>query len=144
MFSVGAFMFILYLIQMILKNSTFRNFSEKRSIYTRWGRTECSGNRTEMIYKGYTAGGQINKGSGANLLCLPENPSWRKHGDSLNTHRGYIFGTEIDIKPTADSEKMFGYRMNDNDLPCAVCQTEFSLTHMFAGQNTCFPGWFLQ
>lgn len=114
---------------------------EKRSIYIRWGRTECSGIRTEMVYKGYTAGGQFSKGSGANLLCLPENPTWGNYDDSDNSHRGYIFGTEIDIRPQAASETIFGYQVNEHDLPCAVCQTQFSLTLMFPGRSTCFSGW---
>ena len=113
-------------------------------MYTRWGSTRCAGSRSELVYRGYTSGGQFNKGSGANLLCLPENPSWGNYDDSGNTHRGYIFGTEIDIQPQAASEKIFGYQVNEYDLPCAVCETKLPLTRMFPGRHTCFPGWTLQ
>ena len=118
-------------------------FTESRSIYVRWGRTTCAGSETGLVYKGYIAGGQIKKGSGANLLCLPENPTWGNYDDSANMPRGYIYGTEIDDSQKA-SEKIFGYDVDQHDLPCAVCETRFSMTHMFPGRNTCFDGWTLQ
>ena len=123
---------------------SFSFISESRSLYIRWGRTDCAGSRTELVYRGYIAGEHYNKGSGANLLCLPENPTWGNYDDSDNSLRGFIFGTEIDIQPKAASEKMFGYQVNEQDLPCAVCETQFPLTHMFPGRHSCFPGWTLQ
>lgn len=97
-----------------------------------------------MVYRGYIGGGHVHKGGAANILCLPQNPTWANYDISSNSHRGYIYGTEIDIRPEAASVKMFGYEVNEIDLPCAVCQTGFSVTHMFPGRASCFPGWTLQ
>ena len=114
------------------------------SMYVQWGRTQCSGNGSELIYRGYIAGSHYNQAGGANYICLPENPTWGNYDDSANSHRSFIYGTEIDIQPEAVSISMFGRQVNENDLPCAVCQTRFSVTHMFPGRATCFPGWALQ
>ena len=78
------------------------------------------------------------------ILCLPENPTWGNYDDSANMPRGYIYGTEIDDSPKAASEKIFGYEVNQHDLPCAVCETRFPITKMFPGRTTCFDGWTLQ
>ena len=113
-------------------------------MYTRWGSADCAGNRTKLVYRGYMAGGHFSKGSGSNLLCLPEIPTWGNYDDSGNTHRGYIYGTEINIQPPAASEKIFGFQVNEHDFPCAVCETPCPITYMFPGRITCLPGWTVQ
>ncbi|XP_045169994.2 uncharacterized protein LOC123532596 [Mercenaria mercenaria] len=54
-----------------------RSFGGTGNTYVRWGRTQCPGNGTEMVYKGYAGGGRYNKqGAASNYLCLPEEPVW--------------------------------------------------------------------
>ena len=54
-----------------------------RSTYVRWGRTECPGNRTEMVYRGFAGGARHDKGGAANYVCLPEEPIWGAYEDTV-------------------------------------------------------------
>lgn len=95
-----------------------------------------------MIYKGFMAGGHTNKGSGSNILCLPENPTWAKYDDSKNEARGYIYGTEFDTDHSrVGATKILGRQVDEDDFPCAVCLAPFFVTHMFPGMAGCLPGW---
>ena len=31
--------------------------------------------------------------------------------------------------------------IDNHDMPCAVCRTQFSVTHMFPGRAGCYQGW---
>ena len=91
---------------------------------------------------GYTAGGyHSDKGGGANMLCLPENPTWGKYKNGLDSLRGYIYGAEIDIYGPGN---IFDHNVNQQDQPCVVCSSSYAVTHMFPGRVNCFPGWSLQ
>lgn len=114
--------------------------NDPKSVFVRWGKAVCPGNGTELVYKGYIGGGHYVSGSGANIICLPEKPTWGKYDDLKNTHRGYIYGTEIDIDD-GSSTKIFGRSVNEHDMPCAVCKSKRSVTHMFPARVDCFPGW---
>ncbi|XP_053374036.1 uncharacterized protein LOC123532600 [Mercenaria mercenaria] len=60
-----------------------KSFGLTGNTYVRWGRTQCPGNGTEMVYKGYAGGGHYNKqGAASNYLCLPEVPVWGVYEDS--------------------------------------------------------------
>ena len=48
---------------------------------------------------------------------------------------------EIDIE---EPSHIFDHVVNEQDQPCVVCQTDYSITHMFPGRGNCFPGWTLQ
>ena len=111
-----------------------------RSLYIRWGRTECPGNGTEMVYRGYTAGRHYTKGGGTSTLCLPEKPTWARYDDSSNSYRGYIWGAEIDMDVPSEG-KVFEQNVDGQDQPCVVCTTPRAVTHMFPGRANCFPGW---
>ena len=87
---------------------------------------------------GYTSGGHYIYGSGASLVCLPETPSWNKYHDQTDINRGYIYGAELDHETGAGN--VFG-NQNSLDMPCAVCMTPHSVTHMFPGRNGCLHGW---
>ncbi|CAG2242398.1 unnamed protein product [Mytilus edulis] len=52
--------------------------NDRGSTYIRWGRKQCSGVNTEMLYTGFAAGQEHYHsqyyGGPANMLCLPNNP----------------------------------------------------------------------
>ena len=98
-----------------------------------------------MVFRtsGYTAGCHSTQGGGSNILCLPEEPTWGRFDDTLNLYRGYIWGAEIDIDGVSEG-KVFEQNVDGQDQPCAVCMVPRSLTHMFPGRATCFPGWTME
>ncbi|XP_045156991.2 uncharacterized protein LOC123523373 [Mercenaria mercenaria] len=111
--------------------------------FIRWGRSECPGNGSEIIYRGYTAGSQYNQpGGGSNNLCLPEHPTFEKYIDSVDQWRGHLYGTEYE-NLNAESMTMFGYTTINEDVPCAVCKTTRSVL-MIPGRADCYPGWTLE
>ena len=96
---------------------------------------------TNSFAAGYTSGGHYyEKGAGANMLCLPDNPTWGKYTNGSERQRGYIYGVEIDI----EHNPIFDHVVNDQDQPCVVCHTDYAVTHMFPGRVNCFPRWSLQ
>ena len=91
------------------------------------------------MVSGYTSGGHYTNGSGASLVCLPETPTWGNYFDGQNAYRGYIYGAELDIE--VGTGNVFKTRMANHDIPCAVCTTPFSMTHMFPGRSGCYQNW---
>ncbi|KAK3577115.1 hypothetical protein CHS0354_037149 [Potamilus streckersoni] len=111
--------------------------------YVRWGRTDCSGNGTELVYKGYMAGSEYTQtGSGTNHLCLPEYPTWAKYkdGNSGPDYRGHVYGAEYEIG-LHDEYIPFSSPVLDNNAPCAICRTIRSTSIMIPGRTNCYPGW---
>ncbi|VDI53506.1 Hypothetical predicted protein [Mytilus galloprovincialis] len=102
--------------------------------YVRWGRKECPGNNTELVYSGYAAGGYYNEeGSAAEYICLPPDPNLGATWS--DSHYGSIYGAEY------ESDGFGGGLWND-DVPCAVCRsTTASHTLMIAAKNQCYDGW---
>ena len=77
------------------------------------------------------------------MLCLPDNLTWGKYSNGLDTLRGYIYSAEIDIYEPSQS-KIFDHVVNQQDQPCVVCSTSYAVTEMFPGRVHCYPGWSLQ
>ncbi|XP_060556843.1 uncharacterized protein LOC132717399 [Ruditapes philippinarum] len=110
------------------------------SVYIRWGKKSCP-NTTEMVYHGYTAGKHYkHKGSGANNICLPSDPTWLNYVDGIQNLRASVYGTETDIP----SSPFFKYAINQQDMPCAVCRSDKSTTLMIPARKNCYPGWTLE
>ena len=84
--------------------------------YVRWGRTMCpTGNGTELLYAGRAAGPKYSqKGRGANLLCLPDNPEYLPTSNIIAQH-GILYGVEYHV---FSNIKQNAY---DQNAPCAVC-----------------------
>ena len=95
--------------------------------------------KTFVHYLGYTSGGHFTEGSRASLACLPETPTWSNYHGQHEINRGYIYGAELDHE--TGTGNVFNSQVNNLDMPCAVCLTPFSVTHMFPGSNRCLRGW---
>lgn len=112
-------------------------------MFTRWGRTSCPGNGTELIYDGYAAGSHFtDNGAAANYLCLPKNPIWNKWRDGSQNGPS-VFGAEYEFDDI-DRTTSFGHEVRDNDVPCAVCRTKRSSVMMIPARNECFDGWTME
>ncbi|XP_063416020.1 uncharacterized protein LOC134697668 [Mytilus trossulus] len=68
-----------------------------------------------MAGKHYASGG-----NGANILCLPKDPEWKRYANGLNSLTSRIFGLEMDI---LHNNQPFGSSSNAKNMPCAVCKT---------------------
>jgi hypothetical protein len=94
-----------------------------------------------FIILGYTAGKHYNhKGSGANNICLPSDPTWLNYVDGIQNLRASVYGSETDIP----SSPFFKYAINQQDMPCAVCRSDKSTTLMIPARKNCYPGWTLE
>ncbi|XP_045169997.2 uncharacterized protein LOC123532599 [Mercenaria mercenaria] len=120
-----------------------KSFGGTGNTYVRWGRTECPGNGTEMVYKGYAGGGRYNKqGAASNYLCLPEEPVWGVYEDSEQT-AGTVYGAEYELY-NRNMDKFFGKALLNKDVPCCVCRTKRPSVIMLPGRNICYDGWTLE
>ncbi|XP_045169161.2 uncharacterized protein LOC123531922 [Mercenaria mercenaria] len=119
------------------------SFDGTGNTYIRWGRTECPGNGTEMVYKGYAAGGLYsNKGAASNYLCLPEEPVWGVYEDSEQTS-GTVYGAEYELYDR-NMDRFFGKTMLNHDVPCCICRTKRPSVLFIPGRNICYDGWTLE
>ncbi|KAL3832678.1 hypothetical protein ACJMK2_024300 [Sinanodonta woodiana] len=110
------------------------------STYVRWGRTTCSGNDTEMVYKGYAGGSDhADTGGSADFLCLPEDPTWGKNvlGSAPS---GFIYGAEYEL---VDGSNPFSVSRED-DVPCCVCKPPRTASLMIPGRTNCYLGWTME
>ncbi|VDI60945.1 Hypothetical predicted protein [Mytilus galloprovincialis] len=88
----------------------------------------------DSIYNGYAGTGPAkDKGSAAEILCLPDDP----HFDRSEGYSGYgrISGVELYTNFFANDSKF-------QDVPCAVCRVkQVSSVIMIPGKNRCHSGW---
>ena len=98
--------------------------------YVRWGRTSCPTELgTQLLYAGRAAGQLFSqKGGGANLLCLPDNPDYLS-----------------DSNPTNGNARLYGVEylnLNRHNAPCAVCYTSTrATTVMIPAWTHCPASW---
>ncbi|KAL4236735.1 hypothetical protein ACF0H5_005119 [Mactra antiquata] len=91
---------------------------------------------------GFTAGKKHNeKGGGSDTICLPEDPSWSNFTTGTDGGRGYVYGTEIDIR---EPSGVFESRVNQQDIPCVACHIKTSSVIMIPGRSHCYTGWHLE
>ncbi|XP_060559260.1 short-chain collagen C4-like [Ruditapes philippinarum] len=122
--------------------------SGKGSSYVRWGRTICPGNGSSVFYKGFMSGTfipnhQSGGGSGANFLCLPENPLW-DHYTNTKDNGISITGVEYTFSPhtsVADQVQFFGSALGYSEAPCVTCHINRGSNIMIPGRTECFGGW---
>jgi len=114
-------------------------------IYTRWGRKTC-GNGSQLLFSGYVGGAHYTfSGSGANYLCLHNDPQWGSGnvpGNQIIT--GLLYGVEYEINTGYGPDKPFsvanngGNALQNYDAVCAVCYNPKSTTqYMVAGRQIC-------
>ncbi|KAL4221491.1 hypothetical protein ACF0H5_019748 [Mactra antiquata] len=116
------------------------------SMFTRWGRTVCPGNGTNLLYWGYMAGSDYgHTGTGSNYLCLPSEPRWDYY-DTSKESVGKITGVEYQFwHHKDDGAKMFlGDNMYNHNAHCAVCHVSRGNTVMIPGRNVCYDGWTME
>ena len=108
------------------------------TVYTRWGRTNCSNDQqTELVYSGRAGGSNYNRhGGAANLICLPNDPEYSIYG-SGTTDWVPLRGAEY----RTTSGQPF-YSNEGHNMPCAVCYASTRDTVlMIPAKLTCPTNW---
>nr|XP_022298579.1 short-chain collagen C4-like isoform X2 [Crassostrea virginica] len=105
--------------------------------YVRWGRKDCPGNDTELVYSGFAGGSWYDHiGAAAEFVCLPPDPDLTT---KYTSSYAFIYGAEYDSGDFAPRAN------NGDDLPCSVCRsTVGSSVLMIPGKSSCYEGWSLQ
>ena len=74
-------------------------------------------------FPGYAGGKEhLQKGSGVNHLCLPEDPEWDHYTEGRQNTGGVVFGSEYQTSNTPVLG-MFGKNLQNYEVQCAVCRT---------------------
>ncbi|OWF37685.1 uncharacterized protein LOC110467167 [Mizuhopecten yessoensis] len=109
---------------------------ENHVLFTRWGRSDCPKDISTLVYAGYVGGSLYSmKGSAAEYVCLPSDPTWGPFKYYEHGNVGYMYGAEYQRPPV-----VFG--VEDADAPCAVCDgTPYSMVLMIPGRVNCYPDW---
>nr|XP_022298580.1 short-chain collagen C4-like [Crassostrea virginica] len=105
--------------------------------FIRWGRKDCPGNDTELVYSGFAGGSWYDHtGAAAEFVCLPPDPDLTT---KYTTSYAFMYGAEYDSDDFAPRAK------NGDDFPCSVCRsTVSSSVLMIPGKSSCYDGWNLQ
>lgn len=105
------------------------------TVYYRWGKNQCPQN-SSLLYKGFTAGGRFSEpGSTTNTFCLPENPTWAKYNNVTDVKRNFLYGSEFE----GDEGAWLGMNVENQDIPCSVCQANGRLSHLMIPASTECP-----
>ncbi|XP_072019275.1 uncharacterized protein [Amphiura filiformis] len=101
--------------------------------YVRWGRTECP-NTAHLVYSGIAGGSYFeDTGSGANLLCLPNDPEYVIVQEGEQAERARIYSTEYELSDTD---------LHNHEVPCAVCTVPHrGRKLMIPAKVTCPANW---
>ena len=84
----------------------------------------------------------MEKGGGANYLCLPNDPQPLETTPDAQFHRANLYGVEYDFYGIS-SDSLTGIRTHN--APCAVCYTSQRATALtMPGKPTCPSSWTLE
>ncbi|XP_076076128.1 short-chain collagen C4-like [Mytilus galloprovincialis] len=102
-------------------------------VYIRWGRKDCAGNDTDLVYSGISGGGHYSEqGRAAEPICLPHDPHI---GNTINNNLyTSVYGLEY--------QENLGSSLYDTDVPCAVCMANHITSKVIIpGKITYLAGW---
>lgn len=110
--------------------------------FVRWGRSVCP-TGTVKLYKGYMAGSHYNAGgSGANYLCITDEPQFVRPKAGRQGTGGMVLGVEFDLVDAYagvfNPENIPDGRIVQNDMLCVVCYVEGSYDKLvLPGRQDC-------
>ena len=106
------------------------------SVYTRWGRTSCPSG-AQLLYQGYAARGHLShSGSGANNLCLIDQPTFRSYSDS-DQNGALLYGIAYESSGVSPDFNNVYHRT----APCAVCYSPSDATLLYPARSDCPADW---
>ena len=117
------------------------------STYVRWGKTNCSGDGTQLVYAGYAAGSDYrDNGAAANHICLSPDPLWGYYTNAKDAD-AKVMGVEYEfygVTNGGDTSAFFHKNLHNEDAPCSVCRSPRPTVIMIPGRNQCYSGWTLE
>ena len=88
-------------------------------IFNRWGRSVCPSG-SKLLYSGFAAGSIYSQpGSGANVLCMREVPTYGEFYAS-NNHGALLYGYEYNSGGLRSTDFT---SLNNHEVPCSHCRT---------------------
>jgi hypothetical protein len=109
--------------------------------YVRWGRSSCP-EAAKLVYAGLAAGSHYtgHTGGGYNFLCMHSDALYSSEGNTDEERTGArLYRTEYG---TFIKGLWTLWYLQDEDVPCAVCQSSGSVaTLMQPGNTECPSGW---
>ena len=95
------------------------NLERKGTIYVGWGRNDCPGNGSNILYRGY-AGGSLyaHARATASMLFLHSEPEWRDY-DDRKQDTGFIYGAKYNDDKRKDKSPNVN-QLSDDDVTCVV------------------------
>ena len=101
----------------------------------RWGRRKCPADATQL-YVGVAAGSHYaDTGSGHNFVCLHPNPTYQEWDARVNAESARLYRAEYETTTMGLADF---WRLQNQDVPCAVCQAGGSMaTQMQPGSTKC-------
>uniref|UniRef100_A0A8W8M0W1 Short-chain collagen C4 n=1 Tax=Magallana gigas TaxID=29159 RepID=A0A8W8M0W1_MAGGI len=116
---------------MLAKYNTLLTKSNVGGIFVRWGRKDCPGNNTELVYSGFAGGSYYSHtGATAEFVCLPRDPDLTT---KFSSGYAYMYGSEYDTTE-------FGHADGD-DLPCSVCRSTVESSVLMIPAGAVFIRW---
>ncbi|KAJ8021324.1 Short-chain collagen C4 [Holothuria leucospilota] len=87
------------------------------AVFVRWGLPECPSS-SRLLYSGIVGGAHYtHKGSGANYLCLPEEPIYDEPQEGTSgQNRALVYGAEYETNTYGQWN-----HLHNSNVPCAVC-----------------------
>ena len=98
----------------------------------------------EFSLAGFTAGSHYtNTGAAAELICLPEDPTWDHFTPGVQDAASHLYGAEYKFD-ARNRVEYFGREIHDHDVPCVVCRLPRSTILMVPGRTACYDSWSLE
>lgn len=96
------------------------------AVFVRWGRPDCP-EASDLLYSGIAGGSRHRDlpGGGANLLCLPSNPSFVNPVDGVGDARAFLYSVQYQI---SNYPAWQTYHLQD--VSCAVCKATGRYSHL--------------
>ncbi|CAK9300015.1 unnamed protein product [Gordionus sp. m RMFG-2023] len=120
------------------------------STYVIWGQTTCPrSTNAQLLYTGIAASGHFYlTGSGGDYHCLPDNPTFFKFTDSIDS-KSKIYGAQYLINPASNPFRsgrggVSGIKtggISGKTVVCAVCHVTRNSQLMIPGSFRCPDGW---
>ena len=108
------------------------------AVYTRWGRMDCPAvSGTRLVYTGIVGGTyHSTKGGASNYLCMPKNPDYLEYTPGV---QGWspVHGAEYEAHAPYSNSNF--RHLDDDNVPCAVCQVTSRNTMLMIPAKTQCP-----
>jgi len=137
-------------MMLLVVGLTLQLYSVSAGVYTRWGKTTCSGDALP-VYSGYVASATIaHANNGKNYVCLTSKPEW---GTVVAGHQysAQMYGVQYAHNAARGYNNAHfpwtnfnGQEPEQFPAPCVVCETPNVQVLMIPGGLNCPADWYAE